>query len=428
MKLKNDQLFAIFVVELLFVLLSGCNAASSPSSPLTVRWTTVAMEVNTTISSQTKRQDHIELKLYGVSDTESKPQSVVAAVSHSSFELRILKNKLLHNWMYRDYTPIMIVTDKSMFEHNVSYIKSNRNGVRQAHSLVPRYVPIHGTSRKLWWMMVPVSFSSDDAVISISFVQKHSNPKGYFTAFRIWRNSNLRHVSGCAKVAKNIPYTEDSGEGMEVTPYHGAGHGFHGWCYTSLDLAGHPPIGYGYFSVSTATAWRQIAEWTNKQFIRVQGATSQALPRIVRELKLKSNMITDKEKIISIRTWMTTNLRYSVFESKKAGIPNNFDTVIHNRGGDCTDLTLVMVTLIRAAGIDAHPAITSMTLRYPFRHSPANLPAINHVVIYLPRYHHFIDATAKSEQDQSYLAIQDVMDVVTGKVLDPTKEQVSYFR
>lgn len=124
---------------------------------------------------------------------------------------------------------------------------------------------------------------------------------------------------------------------------------------------------------------------------------------------------------------MDHNLRYSALHSKKAGIPNNFDTIIGNHGGDCTDLVLVMVTLLDAAGIEAHPAITSTTLRYPFRFNSANLSAINHIVIYLPKYHHFIDATASKMDDQSYLAVQDVMDVVTGRILDPTEAQVRFF-
>jgi hypothetical protein len=428
MKTENHQMFLICAMGLLLVALSGCNAEPAPSSPLKVRWTTVAMNVDTTISSKTKRQDYITLKLSGISNTGPKSLPLVAAVSDSELEFRTLENLLLHHWKYTGYTPIMIVADKSMFDHHVSYIQSGPHGIRQTGNLKPVYVPIHGTSHKLWWMLVPISYNPAGATISISFIQKYSAPNGYFTAFRIWPDSNLQHVSGCARAADGIPYTEDSGKGMVVTPYDDAGPGFHGWCYKNLGLSGPQSIATDYFSVSTASSWLQIAGWTNKQFTRVEGVTSHALPRIVKKLHLKSTGITGKQKIVSIRTWMKNNLRYSVFDSKEAGIPNSFDTIIRNHGGDCTDLVLVMVTLLHAAGIEADEAVTSTTLRYPFRVNSANLSALNHVVAYLPKYHHFIDATAKAEGDQSYLAIQDVMDVVTGKILEPTKDQIQFFR
>lgn len=418
----------ICAIALLSVALSNCSVTPAPGSSLKVRWTTVNQKIFTTISSQTEHKNNIILQLSGAPNVGSKSRPLIDAASDSESKFIYLRNSLLNKWKYSGYTPIMIVANKSMFDNHVSYIKYELHGIQRVHTIKPSYVPVQGASHKLWWMLIPESYGTVGARITISFVQRNSVPSGYFTGFSVWPDGSLPDVSGCTRVADGLPYAEDSGIWMVVTPYANAGSGFHGWCYRNKNLSGPYSKASDYFSVSTASSWVEVAEFTNRQFLRIESAKSLMLSHVATKLNLASSSITNIQKIVAIRTWIANNLQYSMLDSRKAAIPNDFDTVIRNHGGDCTDLVLVMVSLLRAAGINAHPALTSMTLPHAFKLNSANLAVLDHIVVYLPEYHHFIDATAKTEDQQSYLATQQVMDIVTGKILDPNKNQVKYFR
>lgn len=104
--------------------------------------------------------------------------------------------------------------------------------------------------------------------------------------------------------------------------------------------------------------------------------------------------------------------------------PNSFDAVINNSGGDCEDLVLVMIRLLKSAGIQAHPAVTSTTQWHPFRMNSSNLSHIDHIIVYIPKYNHYIDPTARDAEADGYLTEQQVLDVVTNKVLEPTKAEI----
>lgn len=426
-KIENNSVPLTFAITFLSFALSSCSVAFGHGSPLKVRWTTVSQKIITTISSQTTHEDDITLKLSGTPNSGPKSRPLIDAVSDSESKFITLRDSQLNSWKYGGYTPLMVVSDKSMFDHRVLYLKADANGTRKTYELNPIYVDVPKTSHNLWWMLIPESYSTAGATITISFVQHHSVPSRYFTGSSVWPNRSLPDVSGCTRVADGLPYAEDSGKWMEVTPYGNAGSGFHGWCYRNKNLSGPYSKANDYFSVSTASSWADVAEFTNRQFTHVEGIRSRTLPRIATKLNLTSGGITDKQKIAAIRTWMANNLKYSELDSQKAAIPNEFDTIISNHGGDCTDMVLVMVSLLHAAGVDAHPALTSMTLPHAFNLNSANLAVLDHIVVYLPKYHHFIDATARTEAQQSYLAAQQVLDVVTDKILEPSKDQVRFF-
>jgi hypothetical protein len=101
---------------------------------------------------------------------------------------------------------------------------------------------------------------------------------------------------------------------------------------------------------------------------------------------------TDEAKADAVYNWIRANLRYTaVWIGVDGWVPHDIDAILRNRYGDCKDLTLLMIALLRAVDVEAVPALLDML---PVYTSPPVGIGTNHVIAYLPGLQRFADPTA----------------------------------
>jgi Transglutaminase-like superfamily len=91
--------------------------------------------------------------------------------------------------------------------------------------------------------------------------------------------------------------------------------------------------------------------------------------------------VTAKAKAEHIYKWVLKNIHYVAFENGMEGfVPRPADTVYKRKYGDCKDMSAIIVTMCRQAGVDAHFAWVGTSL-LPYEHDdlPLNL-LFNHMI------------------------------------------------
>jgi transglutaminase-like putative cysteine protease len=101
---------------------------------------------------------------------------------------------------------------------------------------------------------------------------------------------------------------------------------------------------------------------------------------------------TDEEKARAVYDWIRANLRYAaVWIGVDGWVPHDVEAILRNRYGDCKDLTLLMIALLRAVDVEAVPALIDTN---PVFVLPPVGIGTNHVIVYLPGLQRFADPTA----------------------------------
>ena len=101
---------------------------------------------------------------------------------------------------------------------------------------------------------------------------------------------------------------------------------------------------------------------------------------------------SDEDKARAVHDWIRANVRYvAVFLGVGGFVPNPLPQVLRNRFGDCKDMVLLAVALLRAVGVPAAPALLNTANEYTLPPVPVGT---NHVIVYLPTLGRFVDPTA----------------------------------
>ncbi|MBN2161089.1 MAG: DUF3857 domain-containing protein [Spirochaetes bacterium] len=127
--------------------------------------------------------------------------------------------------------------------------------------------------------------------------------------------------------------------------------------------------------------WNDFHAWYTsllRNSIRVDGAMTNLLRTI----------ITDRdrplEKIRKIYAYVADEIRYVGFEFGVGGIrPRSSDTTFHTKMGDCKDKSLLLIALLRAAGIDARLALIRTRDKGTAYVSPAFAGEFNHAICHV---------------------------------------------
>ena len=106
---------------------------------------------------------------------------------------------------------------------------------------------------------------------------------------------------------------------------------------------------------------------------------------------------TDLDKMRKIYNFVSTELRYVGFELGVGGIqPRRTDLVFASKMGDCKDMSLVLVALLREAGIKAKLALARTRDRGRSDLSVPFMGEFNHAICYVDVPEHiFLDPTAR---------------------------------
>lgn len=137
-------------------------------------------------------------------------------------------------------------------------------------------------------------------------------------------------------------------------------------------------------TLSTFKDWNAFRAWYGEA---VRGFTEPDAQ--VRELatKLTRGKATPDEKLKALFDFVADDIRYVNYVSGEWWLPNRPQQLLARREGDCDDKALLLITLLRAVGIDAQEVLvqTRLTGQPSLLRAPgAALPVFDHGIAYLP--------------------------------------------
>jgi hypothetical protein len=136
--------------------------------------------------------------------------------------------------------------------------------------------------------------------------------------------------------------------------------------------------------MSTFKDWSDFRAWYGEA---VQGFTDPDAQ--VRELaaKLTRGKTTREDKLRALFDFVADDIRYVNYVSAEWWLPNRPQQLLARREGDCDDKALLLITLLKAAGIDAQEVMvqTRMTNQPSMvRAQGAAIPLFDHGIAFLP--------------------------------------------
>ncbi|MCU0844806.1 MAG: DUF3857 domain-containing protein [Spirochaetes bacterium] len=146
--------------------------------------------------------------------------------------------------------------------------------------------------------------------------------------------------------------------------------------------------------VSSHGSWDDAARWYASLMrgrVTMSAEMQKDLARIV------GTEDNDLDKMRKIFNHVNSSIRYVGFELGLGGLqPRNADLTYATRMGDCKDLTLVLVSMLRQSGIDARMALVRTRERGELDRSIPFIGQFNHAICYVNLEGGiFLDATAK---------------------------------
>jgi len=105
--------------------------------------------------------------------------------------------------------------------------------------------------------------------------------------------------------------------------------------------------------------------------------------------------IADKRaQAIAIDHWIKSNVRYvAIYLGTGRVVPNDANTVLKNKYGDCKDQATLMTAPLAAKGIASEHVLINGTNAHELE-APATLGALNHVIVFLPDWGIYDDPSA----------------------------------
>ena len=142
--------------------------------------------------------------------------------------------------------------------------------------------------------------------------------------------------------------------------------------------------------------WDDVAEWyfeLSEPQIKAGSGVKALASRLI------EGVIDDREKLRRIYEWVRDNIRYIAVAIGIGGFePHPAEEILYNRYGDCKDMSTLICSLAREAGINARLALVST---WPNGIPDTTLPSplhFNHAIVYCPDVNEsniWMDATAK---------------------------------
>jgi len=131
----------------------------------------------------------------------------------------------------------------------------------------------------------------------------------------------------------------------------------------------------------TLSSWDVISKWYIN-LVREQMKSDSELESYT--LQLIADKKTDEDKINAIFNFVSQNIRYiSVLLGPYTHKPHAANEIFQKRYGDCKDKTVLLLTMLKIAGIKGMPALVPANGKY-FDESIPSLNAFNHVIAVVP--------------------------------------------
>jgi hypothetical protein len=142
----------------------------------------------------------------------------------------------------------------------------------------------------------------------------------------------------------------------------------------------------------TLNSWDEISKWY-MGLVKEQMKSDSDLESYTRHLIADAK--TDEDKINAIFSFVSQNIRYiSVLLGPYTHKPHAANDIFHKRYGDCKDKTILLLTMLKIAGIKGMPALVSAYGKY-FDDSIPSLNVFDHIIAVVPfkNKYFYLDAT-----------------------------------
>ncbi|MCM8782868.1 MAG: DUF3857 domain-containing protein, partial [Candidatus Omnitrophica bacterium] len=107
--------------------------------------------------------------------------------------------------------------------------------------------------------------------------------------------------------------------------------------------------------VSTINSWQEVYDWwwnLTKDKIKTSSAIKETVQKSTKEAK------TPHEKAAALYNFCSRSIRYVAVAYGQAGYePHHAEEIFFNKYGDCKDQSILLVTLLREAGLKAYPVL-----------------------------------------------------------------------
>lgn len=132
--------------------------------------------------------------------------------------------------------------------------------------------------------------------------------------------------------------------------------------------------------LSSLKSWAQYDKWASKTILDKAVVTPEVRKK-ARTLTLSAR--SEIEKVKAVFDFVQTQIQYVNADLDRGGYtPHSPDEVLNSGFGDCKDQATLMVSLLKAAGIPAYPALIAQPPYSQFTQIPTTF--FDHVITYVP--------------------------------------------
>ncbi len=133
--------------------------------------------------------------------------------------------------------------------------------------------------------------------------------------------------------------------------------------------------------VSSVPDWEFLDQWAANVYLKASIPGPEIKDLVDQLLPVG---ISRSEKVKKIYYWVQKNVRYIQSDMRRGGIvPHSANQVLDHRYGDCKDQAMLLVSMFKAAGIEAYPSLIGT---YPSNKLETSIPSLmfSHMIVYLP--------------------------------------------
>ena len=142
-----------------------------------------------------------------------------------------------------------------------------------------------------------------------------------------------------------------------------------------------------------ASTWKTHAQLGDAYTVQVNAKAVVTQPVQQLAMEITQGTTQRRNKVVAIHDWVRTNIRYvAVYLGNGGFVPHDVGWILKNRYGDCKDQALLMITLLKAVGIEAVPVLINTSPEYVLPELPTAV-SFNHCIVFIPELDQFADPT-----------------------------------
>ena len=135
--------------------------------------------------------------------------------------------------------------------------------------------------------------------------------------------------------------------------------------------------------VSSLQSWNEIDKWASGLLLPKIEVTPEIVEKVY---EITKGAETDEEKIESIFYFIEKDIRYVQAHLSRGGYtPHAVDETLENKYGDCKDQVVLFLSMLKATGITAYPALINSGPSGTINKEIPTMHDFNHVIAYIPR-------------------------------------------